>query len=158
MIRRRIDMRIPNASMKRSRCVQAPKIDNFIYHLHDCKIFSKLDLKQGYHQLTLDPETRKVGTFSTPWGNYRPKRLIFGARSSQDVFHEAMFKVFGDTPHCLNQRDDITLGGRDTEERLQVLQAAPQRAQEHGIPFNKEKCEFEKEEIGFSVHVFTKDG
>ena len=41
----------------------------------------KLDLRQGYHQLALDPSTRKVATFSTPWGNYRPERLVFGARS-----------------------------------------------------------------------------
>ena len=65
MIRASIDMRIPNASMKRNRCVQAPQIDDFIYHLHDCKIFSKLDLKQGYHQLTLDPETRKIATLAS---------------------------------------------------------------------------------------------
>ena len=53
MIRASINMPIPNQSMKRSRCVQAPKIGVFVYHLHDCKIFTKLDLRQGYHQLTL---------------------------------------------------------------------------------------------------------
>ena len=98
MIRASIDMRIPNQSMKRSRCVQAPKIGDFVYHLHDCKIFTKLDLRQGYHQLTLDLETRQVATFSTPWGNYRPRRLIFGAKSSQDVFDEAMFRTVANLP------------------------------------------------------------
>ena len=44
MIRASIDMRIPNKSMKRSRCVQSPKVEDFIYHLHDCKVFTKLDL------------------------------------------------------------------------------------------------------------------
>ena len=158
MIRASIDMRIPNESMKRSRCVQAPKIEDFIYHLHDCKVFSKLDLKQGYHQLALDPETRKVATFSTPWGNYRPLRLIFGAKSSQDVFDEVMFKVFGDIPHCLNQRDDVLLGGRNAEEHQQVLRTVLQRARDHGVTFNEDKCEFEKEEIEFFGHLFTKDG
>ena len=72
MIRASIDMRIPNESMKRSRCVQAPKVDDFEYHYHDCKAFSKLDLKQGYHQLTLDQQSRQIATFSTPWSNFRP--------------------------------------------------------------------------------------
>ena len=76
MIRASIDMRIPNEAMKRnrSRCVQSPTVDDFIYRLHDCKIFTKWDLRQVYHQLILDPATTKVATFSTPWGNYRPKK------------------------------------------------------------------------------------
>ncbi|PFX12490.1 Transposon Ty3-G Gag-Pol polyprotein [Stylophora pistillata] len=100
MYKASIDMTIPNQSMKRSRRVQSPRVEDFIYRLHDCKIFTKLDLRQSYHQLTLDPSTRQVATFSTPWGNYRPQRLVFGAKSSQDVFDEAMFRIFGDIHHC----------------------------------------------------------
>ena len=103
--------------MKRNQYIQAPKINDFIYHLHDFKVFSKLDLKQGYHQLTLNLETRKVATFSTPSGTYGPKQLIFVAKSSQDVLDKAMFKAFGDIQHCLNQRD-ILMGGQDNEEYL----------------------------------------
>lgn len=158
MIRASIDMRIPNQSMKRSRCVQSPRVEDFIYRLHDCKIFTKLDLRQGYHQLALDPSTRQVATFSTPWGNYRPQRLVFGAKSSQDVFDEAMFRIFGDIPHCLNQRDDILLGGRDQTEHNEVLETVLKRARDRGITFNREKCQFGKEEIEFFGHVFTKDG
>jgi len=47
MIRASMDMRFPNQSMKRSRCVQSPRVEDFIYCLHDCKIFTKLDLRQG---------------------------------------------------------------------------------------------------------------
>ena len=158
MIRASIDMRIPNQSMKRSRCVQSPRVEDFIYRLHDCKIFTKLDLRQGYHQLALDPSTRQVATFSTPWGNYRPQRLVFGAKSSQDVFDKAMFRIFGDIHHCLNQRDDILLGGRDQTEHREVLETVLKRARDHGITFNREKCQFGVEQIEFFGHVFTKDG
>ena len=51
MIGASIDMRIPNQSMRRSRCVQSPRAEDLIYHLHDYKIFTQLDLRQGYHQL-----------------------------------------------------------------------------------------------------------
>ena len=98
MIRASTDMRVPNEAMKQSRCFQSPRVEDFIYRLHDCKIFTKLDLRLGYHQLILDPAARHVATFSTPWGNYRPKRQVFGAKSSQDVFDEAMFRAFGDIP------------------------------------------------------------
>lgn len=37
MIRESIDMRIPNKSMKRSRYVQSPSVEDFEYNLSDCK-------------------------------------------------------------------------------------------------------------------------
>ena len=83
---------------------------------------------------------------------------MFGAKSSQDVFDEAMFRIFGDIPHCPNQRDDILLGGRDDKEHREVLKTVFQRAKDHGITFNQEKCQFGKDQIEFFGHVFTKDG
>ena len=73
-------------------------------------------MQQGYHQLLLDPQSSRMATFSTPWGNMRPKRLIFGAKASQDLFNEAIYRIFGDILRCLNQRDDILLGGKTMEE------------------------------------------
>ena len=94
MIRASVDLRVPNKYMERNRILQAPVVEDFTCKFHDCKVFSKMDLKQGYHQLILHPDFRAVATFSTPWGNMRPKRLIFGAKSSQDLFDEAMFRIF----------------------------------------------------------------
>ena len=91
---------------------------------HACKYFSKMDLHQGYHQLILHPDSRSIETFSTPWGNMRPKRLIFGTKASQDLFDEAMFRIFGDIPFCLNQRDD-SITSEDTmaffDPRLPII-------------------------------------
>ena len=115
-------------------------------------------MRQGYHQLTLDPGTRQVATFSTSRRNYRPQRLAFRAKSSQDVFDEAMFRAFTDIPHCLNQRDDILLGGSVEAERKEVLTTVLQRARDHGVTFNKEKYQFGKEQIEFFGHVFTNGG
>ena len=71
---------------------------------------------------------------------------------------EAMFRIFGDIPHCLNQRDDILLGGRDQTEHREILKTVLNRARDHGITFNREKCQFGKEQIEFFGHVLTKDG
>lgn len=69
MIRASVDLRIPNQFMERHRITQGTVVEDFMYKFHDCTIFSKFDMKQGYHQLLLNPESRKVATFSTPWGN-----------------------------------------------------------------------------------------
>ena len=144
--------------MERNRILQAPVVEDFTCKFHACKYFSKMDLRQGYHQLILHPESRSVATFSTPWGNMRPKRLIFGAKASQDLFDEAMFRIFGDIPFCLNQRDDILIGGINLEEHNKTLQRVLQRAKDFGITLNKEKCQFGVRELEFYGYRFTNEG
>lgn len=60
----------------------------------------------------------------------RPKRLVFGAKFSQNLFNEAVYLIFGDMLRCLNQRDDIPLGGGDREKHTKTLQAILQKALE----------------------------
>ena len=144
--------------MERNRILQAPVVKDFTCKFHACKYFSKMDLKQGYHQLILHPVSRAVATFSTPWGNMRPKRLIFGAKSSQDLFDEAMFRIFGDIPNCLNQRDDILIGGATLEDHNRTSEAVLQRANDFGITLNKEKCLFGVQDLEFYGYRFTNKG
>jgi len=63
-------------------------------------VFSKLDMRQGYHQLLLDPESRKIATFSTPWGNMRkpnPDKIRALKESSQPKSKEAVRSFLGMT-------------------------------------------------------------
>ena len=106
----------------------------------------------------LHPDSRAIVTFSTPWGNFRPKRLIFGAKASQDLFDDMMFRISGDIPMCLNQRDDILIGGRNIAEHNATLQTVFQRAQDFRITFNLEKCQFGVEELEFYGCRFSKGG
>ena len=85
--------------MEQNRISQAPAMEDFTCKFHACKIFSKMDLMQGYHQMVLHPDLTALATFSTPWGNMRPKRLIFGAKSSQDLFDEAIMEFLEISPH-----------------------------------------------------------
>ncbi|KAL9958659.1 hypothetical protein ACROYT_G035708 [Oculina patagonica] len=95
---------------------------------------------------------------STPWGNFRPKRLVFGAKASQDVFDEAMYKIFGDIPRCLNQRDDILIGANNWKERNETLESVFQKAEDYGITFNEPKCEFGQKQITFYGYQFGQGG
>ena len=114
-----------------------------------------MNLRQGYHQLMMGPESREVATFITPWGNMRPKRLIFGGKCSQDLFDEQKYKIFGDIPNCLNQRDDILIGGINIDEHNKTLREVLQRAKDFGITINREKCEFGVDDLEFYGYKFT---
>ena len=144
--------------MLRTRQVQAPITEDFIRKFKECKVFSKLDLNHGYHQFCLDEESRKIMTFSTPWGNFRYKRFAFGGLNSQDLFDAEIAKVISGIPHVLNNRDDIIVGGVDWEDHNRNLAALLRRIEDHNLTLRKEKCEFGKTTLNFHGHLFTADG
>ncbi|KAL9972245.1 hypothetical protein ACROYT_G018516 [Oculina patagonica] len=141
-IRVSLDLRVLNKSMQRTRQVQAPITEDFITTFKDCKVFSKLDMNHGYHQFALDENSRKLMTFSSPWGNYRYKRLAFGGINSQDLFDTEMSKIISGIPRVLNNRDDIMVGGTDWNDHNENLAALLQRLENHNLTLRKEKCEF----------------
>ena len=59
---------------------------------------------------------------------------------------------------CMNQRDDILIGGRNMDEHNKTLEAVFQKAKDFGITFNLEKCQFGVEELEFYGYRFTKEG
>ena len=88
----------------------------------------------------------------------RSKRLIFGVKASQDLFDETTYRIFSDIRKCLNQRDDILIGGKNMEEHNRTLEMVLQKALDYGITFNPEKCQFDVDELEFYGYRFTKDG
>lgn len=158
MVRASVDLRISNKYMDQSRISQALIMKDFTYKFHDCTICTKLDPPQGYHHLVLNPESRSVATLSTLWVNFRPKRLVFGAKASQDLFDGVMNRIFGDIPACLNQRDDLLIEARDWKSHSVTLETIFQRAEDYGITFNEPKCEFGQAQITFYSHRFGAEG
>ena len=69
-------MRMPNRAIKRER-YPSPTVDDLIHALNGAKVFSKFDLRSGYHQLVLSEESRSITTFVTHKGIMRYKRLNF---------------------------------------------------------------------------------
>ena len=56
--------------------------------LQNMSVFSKIDLKNSYHQLVLNPKNHYITAFSTHMGlyHYQYKRLTFGISSAAEVF------------------------------------------------------------------------
>ena len=73
-----------------------PTTDELINDLNCATIFSKLDLRQGYHQLMLDEESRNLTTFSSHKGLRRYKRLCFGVDSAAEIFQHKISETIHD--------------------------------------------------------------
>ena len=83
-IRLCVDMRKANRAIVRERH-PIPTVDDVLYQLNGSTIFSKLDLKWGFHQIELEEQSRNITTFVTHKGLYRYKCLMFGISSAPEL-------------------------------------------------------------------------
>ena len=77
------DMRKANEAIVREK-FPIPTVDDILHEINGSEVFSKLDLRHGYHQLELDDESREITTTVTHKGHYRYTRLIFGLNNANN--------------------------------------------------------------------------
>uniref|UniRef100_A0A669DPM2 Gypsy retrotransposon integrase-like protein 1 n=1 Tax=Oreochromis niloticus TaxID=8128 RepID=A0A669DPM2_ORENI len=152
-----VDMRQANTAIERERHV-TPTIDDVIHELNGSTVFSKLDLRAGYHQLELHPDSRYITTFTTHLGLRRYKRLSFGVSSAAEVFQNAIHQTLQGLNGVKNLSDDIIVFGRDQADHDNNLTALFKRLSESGLTLNREKCEFNKTKLEFFGFIFSAGG
>ncbi len=86
-----------------------PNLDELVVDLNGAKFFSKLDLRvrDGYHQIEIDEDSRYATVFRTPLGLKQNKRLTQGIKSSQEQFHHALETRLEGLDGVENLIDDI---------------------------------------------------
>ena len=111
LIRMCVDMVEPNRAIKCIRRV-IPTVDELRHDVNGTKVFSKLDLNHGFHQLELDEDSRDITTFSTHVALFRYCRLNFGTNFAPEIFHEELRKKLEGIPGVHNIHDDILVTGK----------------------------------------------
>jgi hypothetical protein len=152
-----VDMREANKAILRTRHV-TPTLEELFTDLNRAVIFSKIDLRSGYHQLILHPDCRYITTFSTHVGLYQYKRLFFGISSAAEVFQHAIQTVLAGIKGAENVSDDIIIFGKSQEEHDEALSKVLHTLHKAGLTVNLKKCEFSKSTIEFFGHIFSQGG
>ena len=150
-------MRRANEAIIRER-YQIPTVDEVLHNLNQSTVFSKLDLKWGYHQLELPPDSRSITTFTTHCGLYRYKRLMFGINSAPEVYQHVIQQKLQGCEGVANISDDIIVHGRSTEEHNKRLQQVLERLKEKNLTLNAEKCKFHMTQLVSVELVLTGKG
>ena len=138
-----VDMRKPNQAIQRIRHL-IPTVDDMNLKLTGAKVFSKLDMSQGYHQLELHQDRRYITTFSTHVGLFRYKRLNYGANAAAEIFQNALQTALEGIPGVCNIADDIIVFGKNHPEHDKVLNDCLHRLSHKGLTLNASKCKFLK--------------
>ena len=141
-----------------------PTIEDVATRLHGAKVFTKLDVRNGFWHVRLDEDSSFLTTFNTPFGRYRWKRMPFGIRSAPEVFQRKMHELVEGVPYVEVVADDFVVVGygetyeQATEDHDRNLTAFLQRCQECGLKLNVDKLKLRQTEVPFIGHVATGEG
>jgi hypothetical protein len=137
-----------------------PRIEDLFDQLRGANMFSKIDLRSGYHQLRIRPSDILKTTFITKYGLYEFTVMSFGLTNAPAFFMNLMNSVFMDylDKSVVVFIDDILIYSQSKAEHADHLRMVLQRLREHQLYAKLSKCEFWIDEVLFLGHIINKDG
>ena len=137
-----------------------PRIDDLFDQLRGARVYSKIDLHTGYHQLRVrDIDIRKTA-FRTLYGHFKFTGMPFGLTNAPATFIDLMHRIF--QPY-LDQFfvvfvDDILIYSQSEWEHEYHLRIVLQLLRDHQLYAKLSKCEFWLTEVRFLGHVVSVSG
>jgi hypothetical protein len=118
-------------------------------------VFSKIDLRSGYHQVRVKEEDIPKTAFRTHYGHYEFLVMSFGLTNAPTVFMDTMNRVFHDylDQFTIVFIDDILIYSRTSKEHKEHLRKVLERLRNEKIYAKLEKCEFWLDSVSFLGHV-----
>jgi hypothetical protein len=135
-----------------------PHIDVLFDQLAGAKVFSKIDLRSGYHQIKIRPSDIPKTTFSTRYGLYEFLVMSFGLTNAPAYCMYLMNSVFMTEldKFVVVFIDDILIYSKNEEEHAEHLRIVLQRLREHKLYAKFSKCEFWLDSVKFLGHTHYK--
>lgn len=138
-----------------------PVIDDQIDQLYGKKIFTKLDLRDGFHQIEIHPDDTKYFAFATPYGQYEYVKMPFGYSEAPAEFQKRILHIFKSmlrSGKILLYMDDILIATTTVEENLTILKDVLITLRKYSLELNIAKCLFLKGEIEFLGYLISGEG
>ncbi|WVZ49543.1 hypothetical protein U9M48_000890 [Paspalum notatum var. saurae] len=137
-----------------------PRIDDLFDQLQGACVFSKTDLRSGYHQMKIRPSDIPKTAFITRFGLYEYTVMSFGLTNAPAYFMNLMNKVFMEylDKFVVVFIDDILIYSKTEEEHEEHLRLVLQKLRDHKLYAKLSKCEFWLDQVPFLGHIVSKGG
>jgi hypothetical protein len=137
-----------------------PRIDILFDQLAGARVFSKVSLCSGYHQIKIRPEDVPKTAFSTRYGLYEYLVLSFELTNAPAHFMYLMNSVFMPEldKFVVVFIDDILIFSKSEEEHAQHLWVILQWLRDHQLYAKFSKCAFWLKEVPFLGHIISAEG
>ncbi len=137
-----------------------PRIDDLFDQLQGARVFLKIDLQSGYHQLKIKPSDIPKTAFRARYGHYEYLVMPFGLTNAPAAFMDLMNRIF--KPY-LDQFvvifiDDILIYSKTKEDHVNHLRIVLQTLRDHKLFAKLKKCDFWMDKVSFLGHVISGEG
>ncbi|GJR91159.1 putative reverse transcriptase domain-containing protein [Tanacetum coccineum] len=137
-----------------------PKIDDLFDQLQGSSVYSKIDLRSGYHQLRVREEDIPKTAFRTRYGHYEFQVMPFGLTNAPAVFMDLMNRVC--KPYLdkfvIVFIDDILIYSKNKQEHEEHLKLILELLKKEELYAKFSKCEFWIPKVQFLGHVIDSEG
>ncbi|UYV79051.1 K02A2.6-like [Cordylochernes scorpioides] len=137
-----------------------PRVDDALDCLKGAKIYSTLDLKSGYWQISVDEADREKTAFITPDGLFEFKVMPFGLCNAPATFERMMDGLLKGLRWtiCLCYLDDVVVFADSFSDHLTRIEAVLNCFKKVGLRLNPSKCSFGASKIKILGHQVDQNG
>ncbi|GJT35903.1 putative reverse transcriptase domain-containing protein [Tanacetum coccineum] len=137
-----------------------PRIDDLLDQLQGSSVYSKIDLRSGYHQLRVREEDIPKTAFRTRYGHYEFQVMPFGLTNAPAVFMDLMNRVC--KPYLdkfvIVFIDDILIYSKNKQEHEEHLKQILELLKKEELYAKFSKCEFWISKVLFLGHMIDSEG
>jgi len=121
-----------------------PRIDDLMDQLHGALVFSKIDLRSGYHQILVKAENVEKTAFRSRYGHFKYVVMLFDVTNAPTLFMDYMNRIFRPflDKFAVVFIDDILIYSRTHEEHAEHLRIVLGILRDKQLFSKLSKCDF----------------